>query len=64
MGVVSSLSPHFLANLSDIEFFPPTVDSVGKVYFYASNTLGLWGYICGYICGWGFCFVHRILSCK
>ena len=39
IGVVSSLSPHFLANLSDIEFFPPTVDSMRKAYLYTSNML-------------------------
>ena len=44
IGVESSLSPHFLANLSDIEFFPPTVDSVVKLYFYASNMLRLSAY--------------------
>ena len=47
IGVESSLSPHFLANLSDIEFFPPTVDSVRKLYFYASNMLRLSAYYVG-----------------
>ena len=64
IGVDSSLSPHFLANLSDKLFPPKTVVRRVKAYYYIVNMYRVFGHICGCIWFGGFCCVCYVYLCK